>query len=218
MSKRLLLLRHAQLGAEYLGRFVGSSDPGLDAIGQAQARAVSGRLARLAPNRCYCSPMQRCRQTAAALAGQRPIQIDDDLREIDFGRWEGGRFEEIRARDPELVGDWAELRPDFAFPEGERLADFLGRVRAAADRLAHDEAETVLAVTHGGVIRAMICHLLGLEPRHYVLFNVGYASLAVIDLFDGGGVLSGLQNPDLLPEAVASDPARAAMPWEVGHG
>ena len=94
----------------------------------------------------------------------------------------------------------------------------LGRVQAAADRLAGDAAETVLAVTHGGVIRAMICHLLGLEPRHYVLFNVGYAALAVIDLFDGGGVLSGLQNPDLLPEAVACDPARAAMPWEVGHG
>ena len=48
----------------------------------------------------------------------------------------------------------------------------------------------MLAVTHGGVIRAMICHLLGLEPRHYVLFEVDYAAAVVIDLFDGRGVLA----------------------------
>jgi broad specificity phosphatase PhoE len=93
-----------------------------------------------------------------------------------------------------LVDRWATLAPDFAFPGGERLAGFLQRVRATADRLVAEPCETVLAVTHGGVIRAMLCYLLGLDPRQYVVFHVGYAALAVIELFDGQGVLSALES------------------------
>lgn len=52
----------------------------------------------------------------------------------------------------------------------------------------------MLAVTHGGVIRAMLCRLLGLSPRQYVLFEVGYAGMAVVHLYDGKGVLAGLEN------------------------
>jgi broad specificity phosphatase PhoE len=62
--------------------------------------------------------------------------------------------------------------------------------------LIHAEAQTVLAVTHGGVIRAMICHLLALEPRQYVAFDVPYAAMVVIDLFDGKGVLAALERPE----------------------
>ena len=53
----------------------------------------------------------------------------------------------------------------------------------------------MLAVTHGGVVRAMICHLLGLEPRKYVAFRAPYAAIAAIDLFDGQGVLALLEPP-----------------------
>ena len=61
-----------------------------------------------------------------------------------------------------------------------------------ARRLVRDEADTVLAVTHGGIVRAMICHILGLRPRNYVLFDVAHAACAVIDVFEDKGVLSGL--------------------------
>jgi broad specificity phosphatase PhoE len=116
--------------------------------------------------------------------------VDPDLREIDFGRWEGKTFSEIRDSSPAEIARWARFAPDFAFPGGESLRDFLGRVRRAADRLAADEAETVLAVTHGGVIKAMLCHLLGLDSRRYVAFEIAPASLTVVRLFEGKGVLS----------------------------
>ena len=87
------------------------------------------------------------------------------------------------------------------------MGNFLRRVYAAADRLAQTEVRTVLAVTHGGVVRTMICHLLGLEPCKYVAFDVPYAAMAVIDLFDGKGVLAALERPDVVPDAV-----------EGGHG
>jgi len=196
MAERLLLVRHAQVGAAYTGRLVGATDPPLDPAGQTQTRALAGRVMRLVPQVCYCSPMQRCRQTASAVAPELPLDVDPDLREIDFGQWENRSFAEAAAADPSLVARWAAFDPDFAFPGGERVGSFLRRVHAAADRLRQVEVQTVLVVTHGGVVRTMICHLLGLESRKYVAFDVRYAAMAVIDLFDGKGVLAALERPD----------------------
>ena len=201
MAKRLLLVRHGRLAADHVGRLIGATDAPLDPVGQEQARALAGRVRRWAPQVCYCSPMQRCRQTAAAMVPDLPLRLDPDLREIDFGRWETWTFAEAAAQDPSLVDRWAQMSPQFAFPGGECLGDFVRRVRAAADRLIRAEAETVLAVAHGGVIRTMICHLLGLEPHRYVAFDVPYAALAVIDVFDGRGVLAALERLEVAEDA-----------------
>ncbi len=196
MARRLLLLRHARIEARYVGRMIGATDVPLDPAGEVPTRSLTERLTRWAPQACYCSPLQRCRQTAAAVVPDLLAQVDADLREVDFGEWETRTFAEAAGEDPTLVDRWAEFSPDFAFPGGESVGDFLGRVRSAADRLTHAEAQTVLAVTHGGVVRTMICHLLGLEPRHYLAFDVRYSALAVIDLQDGKGVLAALERPD----------------------
>jgi alpha-ribazole phosphatase len=203
MSRRLLLVRHGRIGDGQGGRFVGRSDPALDGCGEAQARQLARRVQQFAPQRCYCSPLRRCQQTAAILMPHVRLQEDERLREIDFGRWENRTFAEIAQAEPEAVARWAAADADFAFPEGERIAAFRERVARVAEYLVGVQAETVLAVTHGGVIRAMICHLLGLDPRKYVAFAVGYATMAVIDLCAGQGVLVGLE------------PAGAV---EVGHG
>jgi len=189
MAQRLLLMRHAQVAAGLQGRLVGSSDVPLDATGQAQARAAAAGIARLAPQACVCSPMQRCRQTAALAAPALPPSLDADLREIDFGQWEKRTFAEVAAAQPDVVDRWAAFDPTFAFPGGESVGDFLGRIRAAAGRLTRLDAGTVLVVAHGGTIRALVCHYLGLEPRRYVLFDVRYAATVVIELFGERGVL-----------------------------
>ena len=142
-----------------------------------------------------------CDATATSSDPAQFLRVDDDLREIDFGRCEGRTFDEVAREDPSLAARWAALEPDFAFPGGERLGDFFDRVRRAAVRLARDDVPTVMAVTHKGVIRAMICHFLGLEPWQYVLFDVGYAAAATIDLFDGKGVLTSLERLELPEDA-----------------
>ena len=196
MARRLLLVRHARIVAASTGRLIGATDAPLDAEGLRQAGVLAERVRRWSPD-CYCSsPMERCRQTVAAIAGSTPVQFDDDLREIDFGRCEGRTFAEVAREDASLAGRWAALDDDFAFPGGERLGGFLERVRGAVDRLARLDVPTVLAVTHGGVIRSAICHLLGLEPRHYLAFDVTYAATVAIDLFDGRGVLAAMEPLD----------------------
>jgi broad specificity phosphatase PhoE len=172
------------------GRLIGSTDPLLDEQGEAQARGLADRVARLEPACCFSSPLARCRQTAAAIAGPLSVRLDPDLREIDFGRWENRTFAEVAAAEPDLVARWAEYDPAFAFPGGEGLDGFQDRVSRVAGRLAGDPAGTVLAVSHAGVIRALVCHYLGLRPSQYVLFDVGHASITLIHLFDGRGVLA----------------------------
>jgi broad specificity phosphatase PhoE len=196
MAKRLLLLRHPPIIAGHVGQLIGATDAPLAPLSQSQASALAARVMRWAPHACHCSPLQRCRQTASVVAPGLPLLVDPDLREIDFGEWEKRTFEEAARRDPALVERWGNFDADFAFPGGESVGGFMCRVRAAADRLIQAEQQIVLAVTHGGVIRTMICHLLGLEPRNYLAFDVPYAAMAVIELFDGRGVLAALVRPD----------------------
>ena len=190
MAARLVLVRHAHPATGSDGRLIGSTDPPLDEQGEAQARGLADRLARLEPECCFSSPLARCRQTAAASAGSLPVRLEPDLREIDFGRWENRSYTEVAAAEPDLVARWADYDPGFAFPGGESLEAFRARILRVAGRLADDPAGTVLAVSHAGVIRALVCHYLGLRPAQYVLFDVGHASITLIHLFDGRGVLA----------------------------
>jgi len=196
MAERLVLLRHARIVADHVGQLIGATDVALDPAGLRQAAEAADRVRRWSPEACYCSPMQRCRQTAAAVTPDLAPSIDRDLREIDFGRWEKRTFSEAAAMEPALVQRWADFDMGFTFPGGENVGEFMGRVRAAAERLVRAQQQTVLVVAHGGVIRTMICHLLGIELRKYLAFDVPYLTMVVIDLFDGRGVLSALWPPE----------------------
>jgi alpha-ribazole phosphatase len=190
MAERLILVRHGDLGEDSRGRYIGRTDLPLSAEGERQAAALSQALGRWPGARLLCSPLLRCRRTAEiALKGRGKWLIDADLKEIDFGRWEGMTFAHIATDDPAAVDRWAALEDGFSFPGGEGIAAFQARIAAAAGRIAADPAETIVAVTHGGVIRFLICRFLGLEYRHYLLFDVRPGSVAEIRIADGRGVL-----------------------------
>ena len=193
MTKHLILARHAEIGAQYAGRFVGSTEATLSELGRRQALALAASLAPYRPSPLVASPMRRAVETVDAF--RQTWQSDDNLREIDFGRWERRSFSELAATEPpDLIEAWNRFDPAFAFPEGESLHAFTARVADVSDRLASLPHDTVVVVTHGGVIRAMLCHLLGLEMCHYLLFKVERASNTRIDLIDGRGVLAGLND------------------------
>ena len=103
-------------------------------------------------------------------------------------------FAEIAVADPAAVDRWAALEDDFSFPGGESIGAFRGRVGAVAGRIAADPAETVVAFTHGGIIRLLICHFLGLEYRRYLLFDVRPGSISEIGIEGGKGVLTRLND------------------------
>jgi broad specificity phosphatase PhoE len=188
--KRVILIRHGDLGEVCRGRYIGRTDVPLSEEGRRQASVLSGELRHLKGAHLLCSPLIRTRETAEiALGAADACDIDSDLREIDFGRWEGRGFAEIAASDPSAVDGWAALDKDFTFPDGEGIGGFSHRIGLVAGRIAADPVETVVVFTHGGVIRFLICRFLGLEDRHYLLFDVWPGSLCELALEGGKGVL-----------------------------
>jgi len=190
---KLYLVRHGDTGMA-AGTFVGKSDPPLAPVGRKQV----SRLAPWLPAEpvCLCSPLLRCRETLALLQEQgigRKARIDDRLREMDFGHWEMKTLTEI-APGAELIASLSEYH-GFSFPGGESVAAFLGRLRDLVEELRPSPGgigEDLILVSHGGVIRSLLCLLLNLDPRNYLLFGVDPASLAIVTLFPDGGVLTAL--------------------------
>jgi len=187
---KLLLARHGETSDNSAGRYIGAHDPSLSVIGRQQAR----RLATLLPagiSRCLCSPMLRARETAElALTGHDcRLEILDSLREIHFGRWEGLSFAEIAEQDQGLIIEWQRDALAFQFPDGENTLRFWQRVQEALQVITALQEDTVLVICHGGVIRAMLCSLLGIPFEKYLFFSVEPAALTLFDVDGQRGVL-----------------------------
>lgn len=188
--KRLFLLRHGSTGMD--GRYVGASDLPLGGDGVADLAGTAAFLQRQEIDLALCSPMRRCRETFEHLDLACPVEIVEDLREIDFGRWEGRSFEEICREDEKLVDKWAQATEDFTFPQGEAVAHFALRVKRVMETLQTTSARRPLLVTHGGVIRRLLCACLAIAPEKSLVFNVRAGRCAIVDLYPEGGVLDGL--------------------------
>jgi ribonuclease H / adenosylcobalamin/alpha-ribazole phosphatase len=158
-----ILLRHGDTRLSPEHRFSGLHDLPLSANGTRQAQAAARRLATGAPiDAVVSSPLQRAVATAAIAARELGLTavIDDDLRETDFGDWDGSTLAEIQQRWPTAAAAWRR-DPEQAPPGGESFADTAHRVNRACDRLLQDHgAQTVLVVSHITPIKILLCRAL----------------------------------------------------------
>jgi len=202
MMLRLLLVRHGETGANAGRRFSGSGDVPLNERGREQAEALRKALLAEEIHRIHCSDLIRARDTAGAIAEGRPIEIipTPNLRELDFGEWEGMTYEEIRRRDPEILGRW-EADPALVAPPGGESLDGLdrrvGTFMAGLPDLRG--GQTALVVGHAGSIRMLLCRVLGLPPRAHWQFGVAPGSLSEINLYPEGAVLVRLNHSPATP-------------------
>lgn len=172
------LLRHGE--TEGGARYRGSTDDALSPRGWEQMWAAVGEEGW---ERIVASPLARCAAFAQALAERRgiPFEIDERLREMHFGAWEGRTAIEIMAEDADALARFWQNPAVYPPPDGEPLADFQARVLAAWREIVRASAEQrVLLVSHGGPIRVVLCEikqhpverLLELEVAHATLFAV----------------------------------------------
>jgi broad specificity phosphatase PhoE len=145
-------------------------DSELAPLGEAQARAAGAALRESAIAQIYCSPLHRAARTAALLAveaGQAVPQFDDRLREADLGRWSDLTWPEVERRWPEEFRAFEEDAERHGYPEGENLAQVRDRVCPAVEDLAarHD-GETIVAVTHGVVLRVLLAAWMDVPLRY----------------------------------------------------
>ncbi|MCK5130732.1 MAG: alpha-ribazole phosphatase [Candidatus Sabulitectum sp.] len=186
MKRQIAIVRHGSVSREYHGRYIGRTDVPLDVTGMEQALST-GRFLRSGNfSSCVCSPMARTAATAGIIAEETnvPVSTEDFLREIDFGNWEGMSFNEVSSRFPGDVKQWLSAGDDFVFPGGESIRDFHRRVEEAADRILKSESRNQIVVTHGGVVRVLLCLFLGIPFKHAHAFNIMYGATALIELND----------------------------------
>ncbi len=181
---RFWLIRHAEpdFGGERvcLGRKL---DVPLSARGREQAVALAERLRFKKLDEIYISPLLRAIQTADALLQQCPRLIAPELTEVSGGEWDGMRFADIYARYPEYF-DGSESG-DMPPPGGESDAEALERGMALLNRLTRQEGKTFALVTHSGLGRILLCHLLEVPMRIKRSIPMDYTSCTRLE-FSGG--------------------------------
>jgi len=160
----LLFIRHAE--TDMVGAFCGHSDPELNARGRAQVGELTDRLRAEEIGLVYTSDLRRAHTTGMAIAEAfgAGCHVRSELREIDFGRWEGMAWEEIERRDGVYARRWIAEHPRLPAPDGERFHDFERRVLDEVKylSLAAEAADCCIAVvTHAGVLRTVLCALHG---------------------------------------------------------
>jgi probable phosphoglycerate mutase len=141
------------------------------------------------------SPMRRCREFAEQLAGRSglPVRIDDRLKEIGFGSWEGRTRAQIQATNRQeydnFYRDPVGCRPAGAEP----LDAFISRVLAAYESALADAAgRHTLIVAHAGVLRAVVAHVLRAPPASLYRINVTYAGTVRVRHGEYGAELESL--------------------------
>jgi broad specificity phosphatase PhoE len=163
-------------------RIQGFRDPPLNETGREQARDLAGRVADLSIAALFSSDLQRAHETATIVGeriGLRPVP-DPRLREGNRGDWEGRYWFEIERDDPRAFAAWRRAGADFRFPGGESLGEQLERVLAALSDIREAAPGRALVITHGGAIRAALCHARGVGLERFHSFSV--PNVALIDL------------------------------------
>ena len=178
-ATRLILVRHGETASNFQGRYQGQLDSPLTPAGLGQARALAERLARTRFTALYSSDLGRAEQTARVIADKTAFHIRPDarLRERHLGIFQGLLAAEIEQNFPDEYRCFKSGAPDHVVPGGESTRQVLERAVICLEELASRHVgETIVVVTHGGVLSVLLRHTLGVPLEARRRFTHGNAS------------------------------------------
>ena len=175
----IILIRHGETEWNSQKRMQGHSNSDLSSVGQAQIQALGQWMKNVPFDLIYSSDSLRAKQTAEAITqfSGHELQFDQRLREKNLGVFEGLTSEEARERHPEVFRLFKTAGSKYVIDEGESTQQLQDRALEIVNeiRIKHPE-ERVLLVTHGGFIRVVMKHSLGLSletPTRFLIRNTG---------------------------------------------
>ncbi len=182
-----VLLRHGQTPLSIERRFSGvGSDPELTEEGRSQARTAAARLAATEFDAILTSPLRRAQETAEIAAGGREVVVEPEIRETDFGEWEGLTFAEVGRQWPDELSAWL-ADPTVAPPGGESFVDTDARVGKALERLmGHYGGSRLLVVSHVTPIKLLVRRALEAPMSSLYRLHLELCSLTTIDWYADG--------------------------------
>jgi len=186
MLERLFLLRHGQTDWNRDRRWQGWTDVPLNETGRRQADLLAARLRDEPLRAIYASDLSRASETARRVAeghGVEPI-LDRAWREIGLGELEGVPSAKARHKGDAIA---ATFREGALAPGAESFDELHGRLAAAYDRLvAAHPGESIAVVGHGGALRTLIAHVIGLPGGNVQHISLrGNASVSILDFRNG---------------------------------
>lgn len=113
----------------------------------------------------YCSPLKRTRQTAAALCPAQLPELSESLAEMNYGKAEGLKFDQLQKSYPEVTEQWS-IGLDPRFPDGENTHDVLSRLQSFLEQMKKEKGK-VLVVSHNVVMRCLLGFLYGLDQSQW---------------------------------------------------
>ena len=201
----LIIVRHGETEWNAEGRIQGHTDIGLSEKGAEQARSLGTRLAGMNIDVAYSSDLKRTSETARLALGGRDIVLNETamLREYHKGEFEGLTLAEIKSQFPDEYPKYLEKDLDYAPNGGESTRDVTARMATIMNEIKSKHLdETVLGVSHGGVLRAAMVSLLGMPLEGNWSFLFGNCSLTMFDTHPDNAVLRVFNDTSHLQGAV----------------
>ena len=164
----IIIIRHGETEWNKTGRFQGHSDVPLSEEGRAQAEALGKNLVVDHVDAIYASDLTRAMETAAPLAERfgLPVIPDPQLRELNFGAWEGRNFNDVNAENPDAMKNFYNDPEQANIPDSENFTDFQRRVAGRVREIAAQErGKRIVIVSHGASIRILLADLLSMPIR-----------------------------------------------------
>ncbi len=183
----LYLIRHAVVTVNK-GKLYGQEDLPCDTSDEAKLAFLAGKLPRQAV--WVASNLQRTVQTAEAIAktggfSLPPLIVEPDLAEQNFGEWQGQLWEDIQANEKNVVEEFWQRPASIRPPGGESFEDLRNRVDPVVARLLKDHSgENIVLSIHGGTVRAILAHALGIPSDKAVNLMIDNLSLSPLGHFD----------------------------------
>jgi alpha-ribazole phosphatase len=174
---KMTLIRHTSLQVP-TGICYGQSDIDVALSFQDEIRQLNEKLNGIHFDAVYASPLQRCSKLALAL-NKGDVQYEERLKELHFGDWEMQAWDDI----PRDVFDiWAHNYAEVAPPNGETFTQLQQRTLCFLEEMSQKHAgQQIAVVTHGGVIRAYLAHVLDMPLKGLFRFHVDYASITQLE-------------------------------------
>ena len=165
---RLILIRHGETDYSLQGRYCGFTNPSLNNKGILQSKMLARRLEGIRIDKVYSSDLRRACETAKIIFKNNPIEKVADFREMNFGIFEGLKYEEITKVYPKLYGAWIGNPKEIKIPNGEGLKDLHKRVKERLSFIfSQHKDKTIALVSHGGPIRVILCNTLRFDLKMF---------------------------------------------------
>lgn len=183
---RFYFIRHGETIWNTEGRYQGWTDISLSSVGEKQAQLLGKRFENIDVDEIYSSPLKRAKATASEIASRKnkEIIISENFKEINFGEWEGHTVSELKEKFGEHYSKFLETPHKIDFPGEGSFGNVIKRIEIGINEIIEknkEENKNIVIVSHGGILKIAILHLMGIDLNLYMRTWLDNTSVSVLE-------------------------------------